>query len=180
MKPNELYFRRNQGEWNWNVDFKVISYSSLWRTNLSLSSKFRVSAFDLTQKLFGRFQMWTNVNFRTGRNSVEHSTRLKKWGLTFYRSEKEFDLAEDGKTLRLHGVEYFWPAMCVASPFSPMSGSVDESTTQAVYQMPLAGTSCDCRTYLDGRDAYIEIEAPGLKGRFELTEESKKILASRF
>lgn len=40
-------------------------------------------------------------------NVVEHSTKLKKWGLTFYRSEKKFILNEDGRTIRLEGVEYF-------------------------------------------------------------------------
>ncbi len=179
MQPSKIYFYRNRGQWDWNVEFNCLSYRDLWSANLPLVNKLRLSAFGFSQRVFGRFSMWTQVEFRKGEKVVLHSIRLKKWRITFYRSEKEFELDSDGRTVRLRGVEYFWPFICLPVSFEPLSGAVDESTTGASYQMPLAGTSCDCQTHLDQPEGYITIQTPWPKGRFSLTESSVERLASR-
>jgi hypothetical protein len=123
--------------------------------------------------------MWTNVQFNERENVVRHSTKMSKWGLTVYRSEKNFLLLEDGCSLRLEGVEYFWPFSFLAIPFNPKTGAVSPSSTTATYKMPMGGTECDCQTFLDKPAGYIDIKAPGLNGRFCLTQESQEVLAKR-
>jgi hypothetical protein len=179
MKPNEIYFERNSGSWDWLVIFEISNYFGLWQSDLKLITKLRVSTFSLTQKIFGSFQMWTNVNFLKDMKRVQHSTRLSKWGITFYRSEKTFFIESDGCGIKIEGVEYFWPFISKPSSFQPVFGSIDSSTTSASYKMPLAGTFCDCQTHLGQQDGYIDISTSWLKGRFTLSEESRRILASR-
>lgn len=179
MKPNEIYFDRNRGSWDWAVNFEISSYHGLWTADLKLLTKLRISAFALTQKIFGPFHMWTNVDFLEDVQKVQHSTKMKKWGIIFYRSEKTFFIEDDGNGLRLEGAEYFWPLISQPVPFQPVFGSVDKSTTHASYKMPLAGTLCDCQTHLGQPDGYMDISTPWLKGRFTLEEGSRKIFASR-
>ncbi len=146
---------------------------------MPLLTKLRIAAFVFTQDLFGPFSMWTNVDYQESSARVNHSTKLKKWGIVFYRSEKVFELDADGQSLRLTGFEYFWPLGQVAVSFAPLSGRVDESAMRANYQMPLAGAVCDCRTYLNQPQGFIEIQNPWLKGRFTLTGSSVEQMALR-
>lgn len=180
MKPNEIYFERNQGSWDWEMAFKISSYMTLWKSDLRLITKIRLSAFALSQIIIGPFQMWTSVDFQKANQKVYHSTKLSKFRITFYRSEKTFFLEEEGHGIRLEGVEYFWPLNFKAVPFHPVLGSVDKSSIHASYQMPLAGTLCNCQTYLGESEGYMEISTPWLTGRFTLTQNSRRILASRF
>lgn len=180
MKPNEVYFYRTRGSWDWTVYFEITKYSNFWRSNLNLLTKLRISAFALTQKIFGPFVMWTNVDFSTDVQKVRHSTMMRKWGISFYRSEKTIFLESDGHGLRLEGAEYFWPLIFRAVPFQPVFGAVDISTTQASYKMPLAGAFCDCQTYLGQANGYMDISTPWLRGRFALNTDSSMIFASRF
>jgi len=180
MNANEIYFQRNRGSWDWQMDFRVSSYRRLWKSQLSLLNKIRMSAFALAQTFLGPFEMWTHIDIPQGSPSVQHSTRMTKWGFLFYRSEKTFLLDDDGFGIRLEGVEYFWPLEFKAVPFSPSRGVVDSSTTRASYQMPLAGTACECQAYLGPSEGYIDVATPWLKGRFTLIESSRKVLESRF
>jgi hypothetical protein len=179
MKPNELYFQRNRGQWDWSAHFKIKSWGLLWKSEISLFSKFSISFLVLAQNIFGHFQMWTFVDHHHLPDSVIHTTKIQKWKLVLYRSEKVFSLKENGCEIEVNGAEYYWPVAFLPFKFETKMGTVDSSTTRASYQMPLAGTYCNCRTYLEMPSGYIEIEAPWLYGRFTLLESSNKILASR-
>lgn len=80
MKPNEVYFHRNRGSWDWAVDFKISSYRTLWQSNLKFASKVRVSALAIARSMLGPFEMWTNVDFLESESKVRHSTKLSKYG----------------------------------------------------------------------------------------------------
>lgn len=179
MNRGEVYFYRNRGPWDWNMDLKILSFRDLWSDDIPLVSKIRLSLFSLSQFIFGSFAMWTEVNFQKGNDVVQHSTKLSKWGITFYSSEKEFRIKDDGATLELQGVEFFWPLSFLPVALTPSSGVIEESTMNAAYQMPLAGTFCDCRSFLDQSNGYMEIKTPWLKGKMTLTESSQKILRQR-
>lgn len=180
MKPNEIYFDRARGPWDWLVEFEITSDSTLWGSHLTWLTKCRISLFAMTQKIFGPFQLWTHVDFVKESQQVKHTTIMKKWGFIFYKSHKTISLASDGIGLKLEGAEFFWPLISRAVSFQPVVGSVDVSTSKASYQMPLAGTLCDCKTYLGPYEGYMEISTPWLRGRFTLQASSKEILASRF
>lgn len=179
MTPSQTYFNRNRGAWDWKVRLQLTSWLGLWRNQNPLLSKICLSFFILAQRLLGPFRMWTDVQFKEGENIVHHSTVMSKWGVTVYKSEKDFFLLEDGYSLRLEGAEYFWPFIFLIVPFSPKTGAVSSSTTTATYKMPLAGIECDCQTFLNKPEGFIEIMAPGLRGRFSLTKGSQEKLAER-
>ena len=179
MNPSEIYFYRNRGPWDWNVDLKILSYRDLWRDNIPLVSKIRLSMFSFSQAIFGSYSMWTKINFQKNSDVVYHSTKLRKWGITFYSSEKEFKLKNDGKTLHLQGEEFFWPLNFISVAFAPSLGEVDESTMGATYKMPLAGASCDCKSYLDQPSGYMKIHTPWLEGKISLIKPSQDILRQR-
>lgn len=178
-KPNEIYFERHLGSWDWEIEFAISDHRGLWGSSQRLWTKLSLSAFSFFQKLPGSFRMRTHVEMQKEEKKVLHSTSLKRWGITFYRSKKTFHLASDGQGLSIEGVEYFWPLISRAYPFAPAKGFVAPSTTQAIYQMPLAGALCDCKTHLGQQEGYIELATPWMRGRFRLTESSRKILASR-
>jgi hypothetical protein len=180
MKPSEAYFYRNRGSWDWTVDFRIQSYKLLWSASLSVVTKARLSMFAISQRLFGSFRMWTFVDYEMGASLVRHSTKMKKWGLTFYKSEKTFMLEDDGESLQLDGVEYFWPFLNSPVPFTQLTGAVQKSTTSATYDMPIAGTQCKCQSFLNKDEGYINIETPWLYGRFTLCPDSIKRLVVRF
>ncbi|MGZ3694795.1 MAG: hypothetical protein ACXWQO_11510 [Bdellovibrionota bacterium] len=180
MNAHEAYFQRNRGEWDWYVRFDVLSWSGLWKANLSLLNKLRLASFVLCQPYIGGFRMWTKVDLGEGSEKVRHSTKVKALGITFLRSEKVFHLGDDGHSLRLEGAEFYWPMSGAAVPFENMVGAVDASTTHACYQMPLLGLACDCNVILEPELAEIKITAPWIKGRFWLQEDSLEKLRERF
>lgn len=180
VKPNQVYFYRNRGPWDWNVNFELKSWRDLWRSEAPFLSKISLSALILAQDFTGSLQMWTKVDFQESVSVVHHSTRMKKWGLTIYRSEKDFILEEDGYGIQLEGVEYYWPLGFLAIPFKSQRGIVDVSTTRASYQMPMAGIACDCQAILELPNGQIKISTPWFNGSFMLTEDSNNRLAKRF
>lgn len=147
---------------------------------MSLAAKLKMFAVFVTQKFFGPFKMWTKVNFKPGEPVVVHSTRIKKWGITFLRSEKNIHLDPNGLGLKLEGVEYYWPLFWMARPFSAVSGVVHDSTTSASYEMPLMGSVCQCETLLGPREGEIKIATQWMKGRYVLKDESMQELRRRF
>ena len=180
MKANYTYFYRNRGPWSWQIRLDLVSWSALWKAEISFFSKTCVSILALIQRALGPLQMWTHVDVQGSSNIIHHSTKIKKYGFTIYRSEKTFILDENGSDLLLEGKEYYWPLTFIGIPFTATTGSVDQCTTRASYQMPVAGAFCDCRAYLELPLGYIEISAPWISGRFCLTEASNKNLRERF
>lgn len=180
MQPSETYFFRSRGEWNWRVNFEVTSWFALWTSELSFMNKIRLTAFMLSQVVFGPFYMWTMTDFKEGSNEVLHFTKIKKWGFTYMKSKKSFLLEPDGLSLRVEGVEGHWPITKRTSSFQPMLGSVDATATRATYQMPFMGISCACRTVLEPQIAEVYISTPWLQGQFSMTRESKNRLEERF
>jgi hypothetical protein len=106
MKPNQVYFCRNRGSWNWQVKFEIKSWRNFWGANIPIFSKLSLSVLALIQRIFGPLRLWTNVDFQEATNVVYHSTKMRKFGLTVYHSEKKFTLLEDGHGLQLEGAEY--------------------------------------------------------------------------
>jgi hypothetical protein len=180
MNPSETYFSRNRGEWSWVAEFRVRSWAGLWRSALSFPNKLRVVALMATQLFLGRFSMWTLVHFPAGAGQVNHFTRIRKWGITFLRSEKIFHFQEDGVGLRIEGEESFWPRLAKAYPFSPTKGAVAESATEASYQMPFFGQPSDCRAHLGPPWGEIRLENEWASVKFSLTPAANAELLRRF
>lgn len=151
----------------------------MWNADVSFFTKSCVSLLAIVQRFLGPLDMWTNVDFQESANLVRHSTKIKKYGLTIYRSEKKFFLDENGIGIRLEGKEYYWPLSFIGFSFVPTVGLVDASTTRASYQMPMAGSRCDCRAFLEVPEGYIDIAAPWINGRFSLTDASNETLKER-
>jgi hypothetical protein len=157
-----------------------VGWSVLWKAEISFFSKACLSVLTIVQRFLGPLQMWTCVDFQEYPDLVRHSTKMKKCGLTIYRSEKTFFLDKNGAGIRLEGKEYYWPLNFIGFSFAPTVGLVDTSTTRASYKMPMAGTQCDCRAFLELPVGYINITAPWINGRFTLTDASNKTLQERF
>jgi len=180
MKANQAYFYRNRGPWNWRVQFDFESWSVLWKAEISFFSKACLSVLAIVHRFLDPLQMWTCVGFQESSDLVRHSTKMKKCGLTIYRSEKTFILDKNGTDIRLEGKEYYWPLSFIGFPFVPTVGLVDASTTRASYQMPIAGAQCNCHAFLELPVGHIDITAPWIRGRFSLTDASNKTLQDRF
>lgn len=180
MKANEIYFERNQGPWNWTMRMEITNFKELWFSNLKLITKLRLTSFALGQKLFGQFNLFTHVELNKNDKKVFHSTSINKWGLALYKSQKTFLLLDDGESLLLEGVEFFWPLIFKRVPFESMPGRVDKNTIHAYYKMPLAGTFCDCVAKLGPSEGFVELSTPWLSGRLILLSKSKQVLEQRF
>lgn len=180
MKPNLVYFNRNAGEWNWAAQFKITSWMEFKSSPLSVLNKLRLMGLVLSQWMLGQFQMWTKVEIVENQFEVRHSTRINKWGISWYRSEKIFKLDPDGHGIHLQGFEYLWPAMFRPVPFKPQGGTVDSSATTATYQMPFLGSFVNCVVIMDGLTGAIEINTSWLDGKFVLTKDSLQNLSMRF
>ena len=70
MKPSEAYFLRNLGSWDWDAELSILSYRDLWRADIPVLSKLRLSTLVSAQHIFAPFRMWMNVDFRKGEKVV--------------------------------------------------------------------------------------------------------------
>lgn len=180
MKPSEVYFKRNQGHWDWKIDILIPSFIDLLKADISLISKLRMISLYWGQKLFGHLKVTTFVDFKTDQKQVIHYTNMSKWKMTFYKSKKIFSLLDDGQGLTLEGVEYFWPLIFMPIKFKTMNGHVHENAIHASYKMPLAGTFCDCTAFLGPTEGYATLKTSWFLGKLTLLENSKEKLAQSF
>lgn len=180
MNPALKYFQRNQGEWHWMIKFQITSWNKFAGSSLPFINKIRIASLIFAQKFFGQFSMWTNVEVQDAKNLIIHKTIIKRWGIIHYKSIKYFRLTNDQGSLHIDGDEFLWPLINTAVPFEPTQGIVESSSTRARYQMPFAGSVCDCHAFLEMPQGHLLIETPWLKGTFNLTPESNKKLESKF
>jgi hypothetical protein len=172
MGPNEKYFLRARGPWRWTVQFKLISLNGLWRSSIHWTHKIRAVGMLLNQLIFGKFSMWTCVEFEENSLRVKHLLRLTKWGIVFYRSEKRISPDPNGFDLVIDGEEYFWPIISKPEPFKNLKGRVDPSFTSAKYQWPLFGLPSNCETLLGKDQGIIRLDSGWLQSTFQLTSGS--------
>lgn len=179
MKPNEVYFNRMKGVWHFEANFSILSWRGLFSAEIPYSSKLKLSALILVQKLFGTYQMWTSVDYPSELRQVQHLTWVGKFGFQVLKSEKVFSLDENGFDLVLKGSEYLWPLGWVPVPFQPLRGRVAPGSTRASYQMPMAGITVDCESIMESPRASIQIRTPWFEGVFQFDPVSQRQLESR-
>jgi hypothetical protein len=170
---------RNRGEWFWRVRLHVKNWRSVWGAGVGFLDAFRLVASVIGQTLLGPFHFWTRVDYVPGELTVRHSAAISKWGMTFLRSEKVMTLDPDGSRMTLAGCEFHWPLMNRPIPFGPFEGKVLSCSTQAEYEMPLLGTPCLYRTFLDGEEGRVTLDAGFFGGEILLEEGSLAIIRQR-
>ena len=180
MKIHEQYFHRNQGHWIWETNFQFTSWTKFLSSSLSLKQKIRFSSFVVSQWIVGPSKMETDLHFDLSKSEVQHRTRLSKFGVELLRSEKTFALQPNGNGLTLQGNEFFWPCLKSPVPFKGLVGTVEDSTTRAMYQIPMLGSVCDCKTVLEPNDGSIQLTNEWMSAKFNLVPKSKDVLRSRF
>jgi len=180
MSPSAVYFHRNRGEWFFSVRFQILNWAKFWALPLPALQRLRLAAFVLSPKIFGPFSGKTFVTLKLEDNQVRHLTELRKWGVCFYRSEKNFALHEDGTGLTLNGFEFFWPLLRRGVSFPPQRGVVSESTVSGTYQMPLMGIPCHCEVTMSPEVGQILVSEDWIRGSFVLDAESMMRLRERF
>jgi hypothetical protein len=179
-KPSAVYFHRNRGEWFFSVRFQILDWAKFWQLPLSAPQRFRLVSFVLSPKLFGPFSGKTFVTLKQEDHQVRHLTELRKWGICFYRSERNFSLHENGTGITLNGFEFFWPLLGRGIPFETQRGVVSESTVSGTYQMPLMGIPCHCEVTMSRDIGQIQVSENWISGKFILDSESMSRLKRRF
>jgi hypothetical protein len=179
LKPNQAYFERLKGPWQFTAHFEVLSWMGLFQSDTTLVNKLRLTAFVLSQALMGSYKMDTLVEVEPGSDRIKHTTLIRKFGLEILRSEKNFHLDPNGYDLSLEGAEFYWPMTKTPMPFQIMKGRVEKNATRAQYQMPLVGLATECHTIMEAPQAFIKIETPWFQGAFSFTQNSMSELNSR-
>lgn len=159
---------------------EIRNWSLFWRSPSAMMHKISLTLLVLTQNLCGAFRMHTRVDPKLEANVVHHSTRISKWGVTIYRSEKTFHLDKNGEDLRLDGYERFGILGFLKRDFPSQTGRVASTGTRASYHMPIACAIYPCQAILEPPRGRIEIETQGFKIKMELTETSNQELISKF
>jgi len=75
--------------------------------------------------------------------SFRHTTRVRVWGLESFTTEERIELADDGRSLRMTGVQT--PRFGRPERYEA-SGSIDETATRATYEITWLGCSLVQRT----------------------------------
>jgi hypothetical protein len=105
--------------------------------------RLRVLATVLLPRLLGPLVVETNVDYRSKgeqQGEVIHELRVKKWGMTFFRSNESLLLHENGSDLTIRGEQRFWPTMWRSRDFGDSRGLVAERGTRATYSLQWLGT----------------------------------------
>lgn len=87
--------------------------------------------------------MWMQTTLEGEGRSYRHTTRVRAWGVTSFTTEEDIELADDGRTLRMTGVQT--PRFGKAERYDA-TGSIDEGATRATYEITWLGSPLVQRT----------------------------------
>lgn len=80
--------------------------------------------------------MWIQTTLAGGDRSYRHTTRVRAWGVEAFTTEEHIELSDDGRTLRMSGVQ----RLRLGRPEAyEATGSIDETATRATYELTWLG-----------------------------------------
>ncbi len=180
MIPNQTYYSRNTGQWDWRVSLTIISLRALWKTKLSMLRKIQLSIYSFVQYWMGPGSLLTEVYYKTSDNIVYHRTCLSKWGIPLLKGEERIHLNDDGINVTMEGNLFYWPFLFIAVPFSNYEGKIESCTCKAKYNFPFFSIAVPATTQLDGKVGVVQMNTLWMKCTFELTKDSLRTLKQRF
>ena len=170
-RPNHRYFQTTHGFWRSRFHFGITSWSAFWACPMAWMDRLRVVSMVLTPKLIGSLYIRTQVDYETAgpsRGEVLHTTEIVKWGLTMMRSHETFVLDDNGRDIKIHGQQWFWPTLWRARPFADSPCRINEEGTEGRYSFSWFGTRLEQTTAITPSAARIEMRTAWSLGVQEL------------
>lgn len=158
LPPNHHYYSTLTGEWAARFSFEVHDWSVFWSRPMSLFNRFRVISMVVSAKIIGAPRIETVVDYRGEQNEVHHELAIRKWGMTFYRSNEVLSLDADGHSLHISGQQRMFPFMGSPEDLGDAPGTINESGTGAHYTLQWLGGPLEIRTEMVDGGANINMD----------------------
>lgn len=163
------YYTRVQGQWSWTLNVELNGWRALFKRPISGAQMLLIA---LWQRVAGPLEFWTEVG-QVSAQSVEHKTRVSKWGITLFKSSETIEFNQDHVTVG--GKQASWPLLFLERDLGPFKGTITSHAT-AVYQFEMLGYRCECRSDLQAHTGWISFEGPAIQGKIELLDDCKRRL----
>jgi len=136
--PSHRYYRTKQGRWTSRVAFEVTDWPAFWACRMSLLDRARILYFAWAPKIIGDFVMDTSIDYSPA-GLVHHTTRVSRFGMTYFRSEEELTLESDGARVTLTGGQRMFPTLWIARGFGAAGAVVSDDAKGARYELDWIG-----------------------------------------
>lgn len=155
--PSVKYYRDHHGSWLGELLFRIVSWKAFWATSMGLGDRLAL----LGWAVLGTATIETTVDAtQATAKQVLHSTRVSRFGITFYRSEERFVLHKNGMTMDLHRVQWRWPASRKALPDDGGSAVVHDDGLGVTYDWEWYGARMTQTTRMVEQGLHLEQETP--------------------
>lgn len=145
MTPNadsagHRYYRGLEAAWSGTYRLRITDWGAFRAAKLSAWDRLVLLNMLFFTGVFGPLRMSTTVDYQTGaaRGEIAHTTRLHKWGVSFFRSAETICLIDHGRALKMPGVQrelpLWWQARSVVD-----DGEVNEDARGATYLLNVMG-----------------------------------------
>jgi hypothetical protein len=126
--PAPRYYASLVGSWEGRFRIRITNRAELAR--LPVLTRLTGNAAHLAGA------MWMQTTLEGEGRSFRHTTRVSAWGLESFTTEETIELADDGRSLRMTGVQT--PRFGKPEHYDA-SGSIDETATRATYEITWLG-----------------------------------------
>lgn len=142
--PNKVYyFDVAQGTWTGTFNFKVTSWSNLWKSGIGLKNIFLVTSMAVVQKIFGDGTISSVIQVfpKKGKAGVAHNTfHIKKAGITLFRSDEDYILSPNGTGVTVDAHVRFGPIPFLFKEHDVYPATIYDGGMRAVYFIKLLAT----------------------------------------
>ena len=140
--PNRAYYRSVEGRWSAPLDLAITDWRAFREAPMSLVDRLRLLSMVAATRLIGPARLETSVDAsQADRGVVIHTTRVRKWGMTFMRSVEHITLGTDGQTVSMRIEMRLAPAPWRVRVEPAAPAMVDADGSRASYRFTWFGTA---------------------------------------
>lgn len=165
--PSQRYYGSAHGRWTGTVDFRITDWRAFFAAPMGLLDKLSIAMVALLPSRLLGSRIDTRVLCLPDREAptrMVHRIWLSQLGRVVYRTEEDFDLHPDGRSLTILMTEYAVPRLSVPRVGAPSPGEVEDDAAHAHYSLPWYGTTVDVRTHLTPTTCEIAVTTPWARG----------------
>lgn len=137
--PNDVYYRACEGRWRCDFELVITDLAAYRACPIAWLDRRRIGSVIDWTRWTGPFQFITTVAF-SAPHEVLHTTRLRKFGISFLHSVETITLDPNGRDFTLRGSQRYWPTGAWHARSFSGAGQVDETATRATYDFAWCGT----------------------------------------
>lgn len=165
--PNHAYYRACEGRWRCDFDFAITDPAAFRAAPLAWIDRQRIESVVNWARWAGPFHFITTVECKP-HGEVLHTTRLRKFGISFLHSAETITLDPNGRDFTLRGSQRYWPTGLWHSRSITGHGQVDETATRATYEFTWFGTRMQQSTLRHEHGVDIVQHSPFSRGTQQL------------